>query len=149
MSTRELDSHIIVGKQKTWKKIIEWILTILGWLILLAYVGYVIYGSLAIKYGWFLPENALFNREMLGEAKKYYFIVFIVLLAGFVLFIIWKNYNKKRFGSLNRRKFRPEVTKEELVEKFAIDRLMVETLQNDRIITLEKNIIPEKMGMNK
>ena len=29
----DLDKHLIVGKQKKWKKVIEWIITIIGWMI--------------------------------------------------------------------------------------------------------------------
>ena len=145
----DINSHLIVGKQKTWKKIIEWILTIVAWLIMLTYIGYIIYGSIAIKRGWPLPEGRILNRMMLGEARKYYTIVLLALLVGFAIFIIWKNYNKHRFGSLKRRTFRPPVSKEELVEKFDLDSEMIDRLQNDRVITLEKNIIPEKMGMRR
>jgi poly-beta-1,6-N-acetyl-D-glucosamine biosynthesis protein PgaD len=104
---------------------------------------------MAIKHGWPLPEGKILNRMMLGEARKYYTIVLLALLLGFAIFIIWKNYNKRRFGSLRRRTFRPPVSKEELVEKFALDNEIVDRLQNDRVIALEKNIIPEKMGMRR
>ena len=50
----EIEDHLIYGKQKTWKKIIEWILTILGWVVILSYISYLIYGSLAIKFDWYL-----------------------------------------------------------------------------------------------
>ena len=88
----DINSHLIVGKQKTWKKIIEWILTIVAWLIMLTYVGYIFYGSIAIKRGWPLPEGRILNRMMLGEARKYYTIVLLALLLGFAIFIIWKNF---------------------------------------------------------
>ena len=78
---RDLKEHLILGKQKTWKKILEWIFTILAWLIILTYVGYIIYGNLAIKFGWSLPEFLFLNREMIKEVNHYYFIIFIVFLV--------------------------------------------------------------------
>ena len=30
----DINEHLIVGKQKKWKKVIEWFFTILGWLIM-------------------------------------------------------------------------------------------------------------------
>lgn len=146
-TNKELKEHLILGKQKTWKKILEWFFTILGWLIILTFVGYVIYGNLAIRFGWALPEFLFLNREMLEEVDGYYVIILIVFLVGLLLFFVWKSYNKRRFGSLRRRKFRPDVTNEELQEKFGIDDELLYHLQHDRVIILEENIIPEKMGM--
>lgn len=145
----DIDDHLILGRQKKWKRVIEWILTILGWIIMFSYVGYVVYGNLALEMGWYLPEGWLYNRYMLQEVDRYYYILLLVLLAGFVLFIIWKNYNKRKYGSLHRRDFRSEVSKEELMEKFEVDAEMLESLQNDRVITLEKNIIPEALGVGR
>jgi len=144
---RDLKEHLILGKQKTWKKILEWIFTILAWLIILTYVGFIIYGNLAIKFGWSLPEFLFLNREMIKEVNHYYFIIFIVFLVGLLIFFVWKNYNKRRFGGLRRRKFRPDVSNEELQEKFNVDSELLYHLQHDRVIILEENIIPDKMGM--
>ena len=146
---RDLKEHLILGKQKTWKKILEWFFTILGWLIILTYVGYIIYGNLAIKHGWSLPEFLFLNREMIEEVNNYYVIIFIVFLVGLLIFFAWKTYNKHRFGGLRRRKFRPAVTNEELQEKFNVDSELLYHLQHDRVIILEENIIPEKMGMGR
>ncbi len=143
----DLQEHLILGKQKKWKKIVEWILTILGWLVILIYVGYLIYGNLAMKNGWYLPEFLFLNRDMLEEVNGYYKIIFFVFLAGLLVFFIWKNYNKQRFGKLHRRTFRPDVSNEELKEKFQIDGELLYHLQHDRVIILEENIIPAKMGM--
>lgn len=145
----DLREHFIYGNQKGWKKVIEWILTIGAWLIILSYVGYLIYGSLAIKYGWYLPEFTIYNREMVLEIQKYFYILFIAILILCVLLIFWKNYNKKRFGNLHRRKFRPPVTNGELAKMFEVDMDMVEKMQNDRVIVLETNIVPENLGMGR
>lgn len=145
----DLREHFIYGNQKKWKKVIEWILTILAWLVILSYVGYLIYGSLAIKYGWYLPEFTIYNREMVLEIQKYFYILFIAVLIICVLLIFWKNYNKRRFGNLHRRKFRPPVTDEELADIFEVDLSMVEMMKNERVIVLEANIVPEKLGMGR
>lgn len=143
----DINDHLIVGKQKKWKKVIEWFFTLLGWFIMLSYVGYVLYGTLAIKKDWYLPERWILNRDMIVEVNRYYFFLLILLLIFFVIFIIWKNYNKNKFGSLHRRQFRPEVTNKELMEKFEMSEEMINMLQNEKIVTLPKNIIPEKLGM--
>lgn len=145
----DLNEHLIYGNQKKWKKIIEWIVTIIAWIIILSYIVYLIYGSLAIKYNWYLPEFRIYNREMVQEIQKYFFILFIVMLIAIVLLIFWKNYNKRKYGRLHRRKFRPPVTNEELQELFQVDSEMIEKMQKERVVVLEHNIVPESLGMGR
>ncbi len=145
----DINEHLIVGKQKKWKKVIEWILTIIGWLIMFSYISYVIYGNLALKNGWKLFEFTIYNRAMLEEVNLYYIILLVVLLVAFVIFLIWKGYNRYKFGKLHRRDFSPGVSKEELMRRFELDEKTIEHFQNDKIITLEHNIIPEDLGRGK
>ncbi|MBR6403746.1 MAG: poly-beta-1,6-N-acetyl-D-glucosamine biosynthesis protein PgaD [Eubacterium sp.] len=145
----DLDSHLILGRQKKWKKIIEWIITIIGWLIMLMYVSYVIYGNIALGNGWDVPDIGVFSKDMLLEVDRYYIILFALLLLCLLGFILWKKYNRKRFGSFHRREFRPEVSTEEIAEKFGLSEKQVVAMQSDRITVLEHNIIPEDMGIGK
>lgn len=145
----DIGDHLIYGNQKKWKKVIEWILTIVAWAILLSYVLYLIYGSLAIKYGWYLPEFTIYTREMVLEIQKYFFILFIALLILTVLLIFWKNYNLRRFGKLHRRKFRPPVDEEELAKLFELDIEYVKDFREQRVVVLETNIVPPELGMGR
>ena len=63
--------------------------------------------------------------------------------------ILWKNYNYQKFGKLHRRTFQPAVSNEELSEMFELDASVIELMQSERYILLEKNIIPEDLGMGK
>ena len=141
------EKHLIYNRQKGWKKIIEWVLTILGWSVLLTYVVYLIYGSLAIKFGWEMFEFLFYTREMVLVIQEYFFIYFIAFLIFTILLIIWKNYNYHKFGKLHRRTFQPEVSNEELCEMFELDASIIETMESERYVVLEKNIIPADLGM--
>lgn len=143
----DLDAHLIVGRQKKWKKVIEWIITIIGWMIMLMYVLYVVYGNLALRNGWAIPDIGVFRQEMILEVDRYYYILFVILLVSLVVFIMWKNYNKKKFGSYHRREFRPSVKTEEIADKFGLTKNQVREMQSNRITVLEKNIIPENLGI--
>ncbi len=143
----DIENHLIYGKQKTWKKIIEWTLTILGWLVILTYISYLIYGTLAIQFNWYLPEFLFYTREMVLVIQEYFFVLLITLLIAIILLIFWKNYNYHKFGKLHRRTFQPSVTNEELSEMFELDIHIIEQMQNERYVVLEKNIIPKDMGM--
>ncbi len=105
---------------------------------------HLIYGK---QKGWYLPEFTVYNREMIMEIRKYFYILFIAALIIAVLLIFWKNYNYRKFGKLHRRKFRPPVDDKELSDMFEIDIAMVNKMQNERYILLETNIIPEDLGI--
>ncbi len=143
----DINDHLIYGKQKIWKKIIEWILTILGWLIIASYLGYLIYGSLAIRFGWNMFEFFFFTKEMVLVIQEYFLIYLFAFLIFGVLMILWKNYNLHRFGKLRRRGFQPPVSNEELCEMFELDATIIEQMQNERYVVIEKNIIPAELGM--
>lgn len=145
----EIEDHLIYGRQKLWKKIIEWVLTILGWIVILSYVGYLIYGSLAIRFNWPLFEFLFFTREMVLVIQEYFFVLFIALLIAIILLVFWKNYNYHKFGKLHRRTFQPSVSNEELCEMFELDIQTIEQMQNERYVVLETNIVPKDMGMGK
>ena len=145
----DMESHLIYGKQKTWKKIIEWILTCIGWIVMLSYIGYLIYGSLAIRNGSEMFEFFFFTKEMVLVVQEYFFIYLIAFLIFIVLLLLWKNYNYHKYGKLHRRTFQPPVSNEELCEMFELDAAMIERMQSERYVVLEKNIIPEALGMGK
>ena len=84
---------------------------------------------------------------MLMELKKYLFIIFLGILLSTLILIIWKNYNSKKYGSRNRRQFRPDVNNEELAEFYRLDISVIEEMQNSRYVELETNIIAEDLGI--
>lgn len=143
----EIEDHLIYGRQKLWKKIIEWVLTILGWIVILSYIGYLIYGSLAIRFRWPLFEFLFFTREMVLVIQEYFFVLFIALLIAIILLVFWKNFNYHKFGKLHRRTFPPTVNNEELAEMFELDLQIIEQMQSERYVVLETNIVPKDMGM--
>ena len=64
-------------------------------------------------------------------------------------FIFWKNYNKRKYSRLHRRRFRPPVTNDEIEETFYLDANLVHAMQERRMIVLEHNIIPDDLGMGR
>ncbi|MBE6837041.1 MAG: poly-beta-1,6-N-acetyl-D-glucosamine biosynthesis protein PgaD [Ruminococcus sp.] len=146
-SEYNFEEHLIYGRQKRWKKIIELLFTVIGWLFIVSFVAYYVYGNITLKSGKEPFEFLFFNKGMLKDLNNYYFIAFVALLILTVLLIVWKNYNYYRFGRLRRRKFRPAVNNDEICEMFELDKTFVEKMQNDRYVLLENNIIPEDMGI--
>lgn len=144
-----IKEHLIYGKQRGWKKIIEWILTIAAWIFILSYIVYLIYGAFAIHFNLYLPEFTIYNRNMVMEIGRYFYYLMLVALACTIILIVWKNYNLRRFGRLRRRKFRKPVSNAELASMFKIDENTLECIQKSRVVVLEYNIIPDELGMGR
>lgn len=54
-----------------------------------------------------------------------------------------------RFGRLNRRKFKPSVTQEELDEYFNLNSELAKKLHNDKYVEVLENPIPQGMGQGR
>lgn len=142
--SKNQNDDIFVSRQKTWKKILEILATTLAWAFILIYVGYVIYGAIAILLHKPLFEIWIYNYQMLCETKKLLFITLIVLLIEIVVMIFWKEYNRKKYGKLNRRKFKPDASIEQIAEFFNVNQEVVETLQSMKVVTLGHNFISKE-----
>lgn len=137
------EDNIIDGKQKWWKKIIEVIFCCIAWAIILVYLGYVIYGFVSLAMGYAPFEIWIYNVAMLEETKHLLFITFIIILVEIVVMIFWKEYNRIKFGRLNRRTFLPDVTVEDMAMFFDKPVTEIIAMQAQKIVTLKENIIPE------
>lgn len=142
--TTQKEADIIKGRQKTWKKVIELCITVFAWLFILSYVTYVIYGFVSLALNIQPDEIWIYNTDMLLETKHLLYITFIIFLVETLFMIFWKEYNRRKYGKLNRRKFKPDVATEELALYFNQEETFIQKLHNDNIITLEKNIIPDE-----
>ena len=136
-------ADIITGRQKWWKKVIEILITVLAWAVILIYLVYCIYGFIMLGLGRQPFEFAIYTVGMLQETKHMLFIAFVIFLIEVVFMIFWKEYNRIRFGRLNRRRFQPDVTRKEVADYFFMHEEFVQKMQEDTIVTLKKNIIPE------
>lgn len=142
---REKKEDIIKNRQRWWKKIIEIFITVFAWAFILIYFGYIIYGAFMIYAGNEPFAFFIYNREMVLESRHLAFISLIILLVEIVVMFFWKEYNRLRFGKKDRRKFRPDVTPEEIAKIMQTDVKTIEEMQEKKIIVLEKNIIPKEL----
>lgn len=139
--TDNSENNIIDGKQVWWKKIIEYILSGLAWMFILSYLFYVIYGFICLAVGKTPFTCWIYTVEMLQETKKLLFITFVILLIEIVVMIFWKEYNRLKYGSLRRRKFKPDASVEEMAEFFEMPQEKLLEMRSQKIITLPQNII--------
>lgn len=61
-------------------------------------------------------------------------------LISFIIMVIWKIYNIKRFGSLRRRQFPKDTDIKDLVEFFGINEDRIKEMQESKVIVLKENL---------
>ena len=136
---------IIKNRQRWWKRIIEIFITIFAWAFILVYLVYIIYGVFSILAGKTPISIFIYNEAMVWDSRHLVFISLIILLIEIVVMIFWKEYNRIRFGRKNRRKFRPDVSKEEIAEIMHTTPENIEQIQKRKVIVFEKNVVPEEL----
>ena len=145
-STKHIETDT---KQKKWKRVLEVILTIIAWVYMIVYWAFMIYGIICDKLGKPIKEWWIYTADTIHQTEHHFYILFIAILIEILVLIIWKEYNKHRFGKKYRRKFKPLVTEEELDEYFKLDEALAYSLHNDKYIELLENPIPQGMGQGK
>lgn len=139
---QEADGNdIIDGRQNKIKRFFEIILSVIGWLYIVVYVVYIIYGMIAKLFRLPVIKIGIYNDYMIIETMSYFKILFIVILISIIIIAFWRFYNAKRYGKMKRRSFPKASNNTELSEYFNIDESVVVRMQNEKIITLENNIV--------
>ena len=137
------------AKQKKIKRVIEVILTAVAWIYMLVYWGFMIWGIYCDMTGRPISEFWLYNYSTIHQTEDFFFILGIAALIEILVLIIWKEYNYHRFGKLNRRKFKPDVTDAEIDAIFELGDDIKHALHNDKYIILYENPIPDGFGQGR
>lgn len=115
------------------RKILQVVTSLIAWyIIILALKEYTI-----IIWKWFKYEIDTPQIKKIG-------IMILIIIMSVLINTTWITYNKKKFGSLNRRKFKEPVSKEELSNYFEIDEKEIEKFQSEKYLELEDTIIDYK-----
>lgn len=133
----------LVRSQRSWfNKLIAWLITGLMWaytfLVILFFVS-AFTEQPAPTADRFKQAFKLTNTDIRG--------LVILILVLFALFfgslLIWRNYNKRRFGSLNRRVYPKPTTREDLLGLDLIDEKTLDQLQNSKVVVFEKSPVKD------
>lgn len=133
--------NIIDGLQKKTIRIIEVIVTTMGWLLMLGYIVQII---LSIILWVFNLSNFYYFSFIFHNIETTIRTIVITLLISvcvFMLIYLWGKYNYKRYAHLTRRKFPENVTKDKIATYFDLPLSLVEKMQNDKVIVIEKTIV--------
>ena len=136
-------------KQKKWVRVLEVILTVVAWIYMVVYWGFMIFGIFCDKTGRPIKEWWIYNTSTIKQTEHFFVVLFIGILIELLVLILWKEYNYHRFGKLRRRKFKPDVTDEEMDEYFNLDKELAYQMHNNKYINLKENPIPVGQGQGR
>ena len=147
---KDKDKHIEYDtKQVWWKKLIEVILTIVGWVYMLVYWIYMMYGVFRDALGYPVKELFIYDMAMLKTTEHYFYIMGLVIMIELAALILWKEYNRRRFGKKTRRTFKPDIENAEIDACFELQPELSNRLHNHKYVEVLQNPIPEGMGQGR
>ena len=147
---KDTDKHIEYDtKQVWWKRLIEVILTVLGWLYMVVYWAFMMYGIFRDALGYPVGKLFIYDLEMLRTTEHYFYIMGIVIMIELAAIIIWKEYNRNRFGKKRRRTFKSDTEESEIDNIFELSPELSDRLHHHKYVEILQNPIPEGMGQGR
>ncbi|MFW6035639.1 MAG: poly-beta-1,6-N-acetyl-D-glucosamine biosynthesis protein PgaD [Halothermotrichaceae bacterium] len=139
--TQEEKLNYIIKSEKNW--FLEGLLYIVS-LILWGYcffsLGFFLYAFFNINYITDIVKEELY---FITNAEIRQFVIFsiIFLVIIYLFFWVWRIYNIKRFGNLDRRSYPEPTSKDELLNLGYLDQEKYKLLQRSKYLVLNKNPI--------
>lgn len=137
----QLNKSFIIKSDRSWlREVVVGLFTLLVWVYCLTVVYFFVDALFSLNHEFPALFKTIFkmtNNDIWGIIK----IGVVLLISFYILLIVWGNYNKKKYGSLRRRKYPAPTTEEDLMNLNIIDEISYEELQNERVIVFEKNPI--------
>jgi poly-beta-1,6-N-acetyl-D-glucosamine synthesis protein len=133
-------SFIIKSKRSLWREVVVGIFTLLVWVYCLTVVYFFVDALFYLNHEFPALFKTIFKMTT-NDIWDIFKIGAILLISMYILLSAWGSYNKKKYGSLRRRKYPAPTTEEDLLKLNIIDEISYEELKNERIIVFEKNPI--------
>lgn len=133
--------NIIDGLQKKTIKILEILITTIGWLVMLYYIIQTLLSIVVWSFNLSKFSNKLFISNNINTTIHTFIFTILIAIWSFILMYFWGIYNYKRYAHLRRRNFPKTVTNDEIELYFNLPSSIVKKMQNDKITILEKSIV--------
>lgn len=136
-------SFIIKSKKSWWREGIVILFTSIVWVYCITVIYFFIDAIFSINNEY--PRLFKVSFKMTNSDIQGFFKIAVVLLVTiYIMLLVWIFYNKKRFGSLTRRKYPGATTKEDLMDLDMIDEDIYEMLQEEKVVVFETNPIRDR-----
>lgn len=132
------NSLILKSKRNRVLQAIEWIINLILWSYMMLAIVLFISGIFGYnnRYLGVLRSCIHVNNE---EIRRFEVKMFIYFMLLFLILWVWKFYNRKRYGKLNRRHDCGVTSEEEMLSLGLICREDVKILHSEQVIVFENN----------
>ncbi|WHY91638.1 poly-beta-1,6-N-acetyl-D-glucosamine biosynthesis protein PgaD [Neobacillus cucumis] len=121
---------IITIKKSKFRKILDFLFTLLGWIFLFLFL-----------YNFITHLNSKLNLRFyflnLSNADAVVIFTFLLILMSAAVLGFWSFYNKRKYGALRRRSFPEPVNDKEIAEYFQKTETELKLLQNDKYVEIK------------
>ncbi|NLT11734.1 MAG: hypothetical protein GXY06_04900 [Clostridiaceae bacterium] len=134
---------IVKTKKSVFREMVIILLSLVAWTYCLAVTWFFVDSIFAMNQA--IPERIrdYFGMDA-GTVRRFSALILLLFVLFFLLLLAWSVYNKRKFGSLRRRKYPQKTTEEELLALKMIDRSVFLELQNAKRISFNNNPIKRK-----
>lgn len=133
-------NYIVKSKQPLFNRVLALLINILMWAYTLTVIYFFI-GSLFNSDNWLTRQLKMNFRITNTAIRSFMFWTFVLFLCFFGGLLLWRHYNKRKFGSLKRRIYPGNTTQEDLMGLDLVDVSTYLLLQSEKVIIFETNPI--------
>lgn len=135
--------------QRPLRRIAGLVLTVVAWIYIVVYWVFMIVGIIRDARGLPVVSFWIYNQETIRQTKEFFLFLIFGTLVEIAVLLLWKEYNKLRFGRKQRRKFKEDVKDSEIDEYFDLSEELRNTMHNEKYIILNENPIPDGIGQGR
>ncbi len=135
--------------QKPIRKILGIVLTVVAWVYIIVYWTFMIVGIIRDQMGLPVYSFWIYNQDTIRQTEEFFWILILGTLVEIAVLILWKEYNKLRFGRKQRRKFKDDVKEIEIDEYFELSEELSDIMHHGKYIVLHENPIPSGIGQGR
>ena len=135
--------------QRPLRRIARLVLTVVAWIYIVVYWVFMIVGIIRDARGLPVVSFWIYNQETIRQTKEFFLFLILGTLVEIAVLLLWKEYNKLRFGRKQRRKFKEDVKDSEIDEYFDLSEDLRNTMHNEKYIILNENPIPDGIGQGR
>lgn len=139
------ENFLIVGNRSWFRAIIDLIFTLFFWAYSLLVVVFFVSATLGFNNTLTRTVNASFNTVN-SDIRELVFLGLFIFIVFYTGLFFNRMYNKKRFGSLTRRRYPNSVSHTDLVALELLDSETINKLQHEDYIVFEKNPLTPLKG---
>ncbi|WP_215114225.1 PgaD family protein [Exiguobacterium sp. s70] len=133
---------LVKTKQNVFRKGIELLLTVVFWLYTFIVTWFFLSAVVDVNDSYIAILKTALNVTNADIRELLYFGLVSSFIAALLLFL-WRTYNKRKYGPLNRRQMPTDTTLDDWLKLDLMEPEDIERLQRDKVIVFTENPVKE------